>query len=420
MKNFKLCDESKCTLCKACVNICPKNAIELSLNQNGYEKLDINSDLCINCGLCSKVCALRDEVNTNSPIACFAAQATDNEKLKLSASGGVFQVLARYVLEKGGVCYGSEGKLENGKYTAAHTRIDSVDELYRILNTKYVPSNADGIYKEAKADLEDGKLVLFCSVPCQIQGFKAFLGREYENLLTADLICHGITSIDLFNNYLDELERRDNITITDFQFRDKSVSWGTNFCYSYYKNNHSSKRIKVRHLPREASSYITNFLKGNICRENCYSCSLSNGKRVGDFTLGDYWSIEAEYPEFITSTKPAISLRRGVSCILANTTKAMEYIRNISSQMILHEVTFEAIANHNSNLITSSRRGRERDKILELYREKGYCAVEERYREKVGKKKIVYNIKNVLKSRLPDRARILIYKTPFLKKFFFR
>lgn len=419
-QNFKLCAQKDCTLCRACVNICPKDAIVTSRDVYGYEKLEIDSQKCIDCGLCSKVCKQRDEVKTNTPITCFAAQATDRDKLKLSASGGVFQILARQVLENGGVCYGSEGKLEDGKYTAAHIRVDAAEDLHRILNTKYVPSDATDAYKNAKADLESGKFVLFCSTPCQIQGLKAFLGKEYENLLTADLICHGIVSINLFNDYLDELEKRDNITITDFQFRDKSVSWGTNFCYSYYKNNSKSKKVKMRHFPREASSYITNFLKGNTCRENCYSCSLSNGKRIGDFTLGDYWAIEAEYPEFIIKSKPNISLKRGVSCVLVNTQKAEDYINNISSKMILREVAFNSIAAHNANLITSSRRGTDREMLLKIYREKGYSAVEEHHQRKIGKKAIVYKVKNSLKSRLPDRVRILIFRTPFLKKFFFR
>ncbi len=419
VQNIKLCAQKDCTLCKACVNICPKDAIITSRDEYGYEKLEIDSQKCIDCGLCFKVCKQRDEVKANTPIICFAAQATDRDKLKLSASGGVFQILARQVLENGGVCYGSEGKLEDGKYTAAHIRIDATEDLHRILNSKYIPSDATDAYKNAKVDLEGGKFVLFCSTPCQIQGLKAFLGKEYENLLTADLICHGVTSTSLFNGYLDELEKKDNITITDYQFRDKSISWGTNFCYSYYKNKSKSKHIKVRHCPREASSYMIHYLRGNIFRENCYSCPLSSGKRVSDFTLGDYWAIETEHPEFVTKTKPHISLKRGVSCILVNTQKAEDYVGNISSEMVLHKVTFDSIATNNDNLVKSSARGQERERILKIYSEKGYSEIEELYRRKVGKKMIVYNVKNVLKSRLPDRLRILIYRTPFLSRLVF-
>lgn len=419
MENSKLCAQNECTLCMACVNICPKNAIVLDVDEYGYEKLNVNADLCVDCGLCTKVCSGRREVETNEPVVCFAAQATDRNKLQRSASGGAFQILANYVLEKGGVCYGAESVLSDGHYSVNHIRVDSLSDLPRILNSKYVPSNASAAYKSAKEDLEAGKFVLYCSSPCQIQGFKAFLNKDYQNLLTVDLICHGVTSTNLFNDYLDEIEKRDNITIVDYQFRDKSVSWGTNFCYSFYKNNDSSKKVKIRHCPREASSYMIHYLKGNIFRENCYSCSLSATKRVSDFTLGDYWEIETEHPEFVTKTKPAISLRRGVSCILANTIKAKSFVENISSEMIMHEVTLESVAAHNDNLLSSSKKGSGRDDFLVTYSEKGYSAIETRYRNKVGKKMLIYNIKNVLKSRLPDRIRILIYRTPFLRKIIF-
>lgn len=419
MNDSKLCATQDCTLCMACYNVCPKNAVVLTTDENGYEKLYIDSDKCINCGLCTKVCNQREKVVRKSPVSCYAAQATDKLKLRASASGGAFQMVAQYVLQNGGVCYGSEGKIQDGQYTAKHIRIDSLDDLHLILNSKYIPSIIGDTYKEAKADLEKGVTVLFCGTPCQIQGLKAYLGKDYENLLTTDLVCHGVASTQIFNDYLDETEKRDDISIVDYRFRDKSVSWGTNFCYSYYKNNDSARKIRVRHCPREASSYMINYLKGNIFRENCYQCSLSCDERVSDFTFGDYWEIETEHPEFVTKSKPSIVLRQGVSCILVNTKKAEYFLGKISSEMVLYKVTFESIASHNGNLCRSSKRGRGRDAFLQTYRESGYSAVEDTYRKKVRKKMVVYNLKNSLKSHLPDRLRILIYKTPFLRKIVF-
>ncbi len=419
MHEDMLCAQQDCTLCMACVNVCPNKAIHLSTDENSYEKLEINQDECVNCGLCSKVCKSRDMVTRNTPVSCFAAQATDKIKLRFSASGGAFQMLAQYVLKSGGVCYGSEGKLVSGQYTACHVRIDSIEDLPRILNSKYVPSLNYDTYRQAKSDLDKGRFVLFCGTPCQIQGLKAFLGKDYETLLTVDLICHGVTSAQMFNDYLDEIEKRESVTIVDYLFRDKTISWGTNFCYSYFKNNDSAKRIRVKHCPREASSYMIHYLKGDIFRENCYQCSLSCEERVSDFTLGDYWEIETEHPEFVTKSKPPIVLRQGVSCILANTQKAKDFVQNISSSLILHEVTLESIAVHNDNLIKSSKRGKGRDSLLQTYREYGYSAIEKQYRQKVAKRALIYNIKNTLKSHLPDRVRILIYKTPFLRRIVF-
>ena len=329
-------------------------------------------------------------------------------------------MLARIVLEKGGVCYGSALEKENGMFAAKHVRIDSLGELPKILNSKYIPSVTGMAFLKAKEDLVQGRLVLFSGTPCQIQGLMAFLGRDYGNLLTADLVCHGITSTNLFNDYLACLEKTEGIGITDFSFRDKSVSWGTNYCFAYYKKTDGKKREKRRHCPREASSYMHHYLRGNIFRENCYSCSRSNTERVSDFTLGDYWEIESEHPEFVTKYSPRISLRRGVSCILVNSPKAEEFVELLEDKMILHAVTLESIVAHNSNLAEPSPRGMDRDRLLQMYRECGYEPIEEEYRRLVADRMKVYYLKNTLKSRLPDWIRVLIYRSSVLRKLVFR
>lgn len=419
MNKEKLCASHDCTLCMACLNTCSHNAIYLSTDDTGYEKIVIDNTKCVDCGLCTRVCNRREEVVRNTPRVSLAAQALEKNRLKNSASGGAFQMLALSVLENGGICYGAEGLYENGCYSVQHTRIDAIEDLERILNSKYVPSLIGQSYSQAKADLESGKVVLFSGTPCQIQGLKAFLNKDYANLLTADLICHGVTSARIFMDYIHEVEKTEAITIVDYQFRDKSVSWGTNFCYSYYKNNDPRKTIKIKHCPREASSYMIHYLKGNIFRENCYNCSLSCTQRVSDFTLGDFWEIETEYSEFVTKAKPRIVLRQGVSCILANTEKAENYVQTLDSKMVMHEVTLESIVKHNGNLRAPSKRGKERDDLLKTYRECSYEAIENRYRKTILKKAPIYNLKNILKSYLPDRVRILIYKTPFLRRIVF-
>lgn len=419
MNKERLCQTNDCTLCMACVNVCPHKAIYLSTDENGYEKIVIDHKKCVDCGLCSKVCNRREEVSRNTPLISLAAQALEKDRLKNSASGGAFQMLALSVLENGGVCYGAEGLYVDGNYSVQHTRIDSKEDLERILNSKYVPSMIGYIYQRVKIDLESGRDVLFSGTPCQIQGLKAFLNKDYANLLTADLICHGVTSTKIFMDYIREVEKTEAITIVDYQFRDKSVSWGTNFCYSYYKNDDLKKRIKIKHCPREASSYMIHYLKGNIFRENCYNCSLSCIQRVSDFTLGDFWEIESEYSQFVTKSKPRIVLRQGVSCILVNTEKAKDHLQTLGSKMILHDVALESIVKHNGNLREPSKRGKDRDGLLETYRERSYEVIENQYRKTVLKKAPIYNLKNFLKSYLPDRVRILIYKTPLLRRIIF-
>lgn len=178
-----ICCEEKCTACMACANACPKNAIGIGVNKYGYEKVVINDDKCVDCGLCTKVCARRMQIERHSPIKCYAGQSRDAEKLKRSASGAAFQMLAEIVLETGGVCYGCAGEMINGEYRANHIRVTNVDELQSILNSKYILSHIGTTYQQIKKDLENGKLVLFGGTPCQALGLKSFLNHSYASLI---------------------------------------------------------------------------------------------------------------------------------------------------------------------------------------------------------------------------------------------
>ena len=410
-----ICCEEKCTVCMACANACPKSAISVDLNEYGYEKIVIDSKKCISCNLCTGICNRRSLVAKNTPVKCFASQSKDSEKVKLSASGGAFQMLAEIVLENGGVCYGCKGGFENGEYIARHTKVTKLEDLPSILNSKYILSYIGTTYRQVRDDLKSGRFVLFGGTPCQALGLKAFLNQDFENLLIVDVICHGVTSKKIFNDYLMEIERKKNITVTDYCFRDKKAGWGSNFCYSYYKN-HNKNKIKNKHFPKEGSSHEIHYLRGDISRENCFSCEMSSIKRVSDFTFGDYWAIEVEHPEFITKKKPALSIHAGINCIMVNTDKGMKYLSALQKKMVMYEVKLNSITRHNANLLGPSQRGKKREFVLEEYRLNGYRKIEKNYNDTVGKRMLLYMMKNIVKTHIPDRLRVSIYKTKFLRK----
>lgn len=406
-------------MCMACFNACPVGAIFIGYDENGYEKIEIDHEKCVQCGMCEKVCQRRSRVRRNTPISTYAAQAVDRQALGKSASGGAFQMIAQVVLDRGGVCYGCELVSDQSEFNARHIRVSAADQLPRILNSKYIPSVIGDTYRQAKRDLEAGILVLFSGTPCQIQGLHAFLNKDYDNLLTADIICHGVTSTNLFNHYIDCLEQKENIEITDYSFRDKTISWGTNYCYCYRRKKDAADRIRTRHCPREESSYMAHYLKRDIFREKCYGCDCANVNRVSDFTLGDYWSIEEEHPEFMTKSKPRIALRKGVSCILVNSDKGKSFLELLAKRMILHEVELNSVVAHNGNLREASKPGKRRQWLLSVYQTEGYMPIEEAYRKRIGSKIWVYRMKNVLKSYLPDAVRIWIYRSNALRKIVF-
>ena len=418
IRNF-ICAAEECTLCMACFNVCPKGAISVGTDEFGYEQMLVDSERCIDCGLCKTVCQRRANLERNIPIVTYAAQAKSKDALRKSASGGAFQMLAQLVLEKDGVCYGCAFSKQDGGFSARHMRVDSLELLPQILNSKYIPSLIGNAYQQVKQDLASGRLVLFSGTPCQIQGLRAYLNKDYDNLLTADLICHGITSAPLFNRYVESIEKRENKEIVDYTFRDKSVSWGTNYCYSYIRTGDPGKRVHTYHCPREESSYMMHYLRGNIFRENCYQCECANTERFSDFTLGDYWEVEREHPEYILKEKKRMVLRSGISCILANTEKGNGFAKLLEDRMILHEVELNSVVDHNSNLKAPSNRGRKRDWFLTTFREAGYGAIEDAYRQEVGSKMRQYRLKNFLKSYLPDVIRIWIYNSPILSRMVF-
>lgn len=402
------CMSDDCTLCMACLNVCPVDAIDLTKDEYGFEQLIINHDKCIGCGRCERVCRKRKNAESHHPILCYAAQYANQSELIKSASGGVFQAIATEVLKKGGICYGSRlvYDYKNG-FHAEHARIENEENLSQILNSKYIPSRIGTCYKKAKEDLEAGRTVLFSGTPCQIQGLYAYLNyAEYEGLITLDIICHGVPSTELFNGYIKAVEKLDDVQIIGYNFRDKSISWGTNYSYDYLKRG----KERTVHHPRELSSFMAHYLRGELFRENCYRCERANTFRVSDFTCGDYWDIEKEHPEFITARTPHMMLKCGVSCLLVNSEKGQKVLETISASFIMHKVELRSITDHQKCLRQSTSKGKDREKLLELYKKEGYEPIELAYRTKIKNKKRLYLLKNRVKKYMPDVIRIRLYQ----------
>lgn len=214
----------KCTACGACIQICPKNCIKLKGNGNGFLYPSINISECIGCGLCNKVCSVGKHSNeTDRTPMSYACASADDRMLSQATSGGIFGAIAICVLENGGVVYGCA-------YTehlqATHVRADNKESLYALYGSKYVQSNTQNTYKECEEDLKAGRQVLYSGTPCQIAGLKNYLQKDYTNLITVDLVCHGVASQAYFDKYIGLLEREEGAVCTDYNFRSKrNAGW---------------------------------------------------------------------------------------------------------------------------------------------------------------------------------------------------
>lgn len=387
--------KDQCCGCGACLNICPKHAISMEEDECGFIYPRIDEELCVRCGLCKKVCAFQNREETNSPLQCRAAVNKDAETLRNSSSGGVFHALAMETLSNGGAVYGASF---TDAWSVCHMSGESPEEIRRFQGSKYSHSDTGRTFSQAKVMLEQGRSVLFSGTPCQIAGLKAFLGRDYENLLTVDIVCHGVPSSSMLQAYMEHLEAKWGARIRSFTFRDKTLGWGINGS-AVCEGLPDKKKIW-----QSDSAYLFYFTRGWIYRENCYACKYACSHRPGDLTIGDFWGIEKQHPEYLGGKGWDES--KGISFVFASTEKGAKALKSLESRMDMKPAEFEEIAAGNGQLRHPSEPG-PREEILAVYKEGGWEALEKRFYSKVGvrrhssfvKSLIPSGVKRMLKSR---------------------
>lgn len=380
--------EEQCCGCEACMNICPKNAISMQPGTLGTLLPVIDSSLCVECGLCRRVCQYQTKPILHSAAKVYVAANTDESALKKSASGGVFFAIAESFVANGGVVYGCTMECQNDKLSTFHTRVSTKDGLKRLQGSKYVQSEIKETYKSVKSDLDKGIVVLFSGTPCQIGGLKSFLmHREYDNLYTMDLICHGVPSNQFFQAYIEFREKKMKCKIRKYSFRDKSIGWGLVAKMVFQTDNGKRKTMII---PDKLSSYYNLFLRGLIYRNSCYQCMYAQDKRVSDITIGDYWGIEAMHPELLKENGGSISVKKGVSCILVNSEKGEGLINDYGKKLLVYSSDFEKVSRKNKQLNAPMPLNKElREKIIHDY-SSGYGTIERNYFKKMGFKMYIY------------------------------
>lgn len=316
MENAKtincIVNSRKCTGCMACYNMCPNNAISIEEKEDGFLYPQIQQEKCINCGICIKTCPIVKKREHIRNSFCYAAQANDAVR-QHSSSGGMFQIMAQYIIHQGGVVCGAgfvDGKVR-------HIIIDAEEELKTLRKSKYIQSDCSNIYKELKAFIESNRYVLFTGTPCQCAAVKNIYSKN-DNLIVIDILCMGVPSQKLFDRYL--YEEMQNDIITHIDFRDKSkYGWSPNLVLALQRNG------KEELIDSAESSYYSAFLDAYSIRESCTECAFAGKERVGDITIGDFWGIEG----FDIN----ISDAKGTSLVLVNTVKGESLWNLIKEQM---------------------------------------------------------------------------------------
>ena len=340
---INILDKKDCCGCASCVQVCPKQCISMNEDCEGFLYPKVDSAVCVDCGLCEKVCPVINQGYTIVPLATYAAKNKDEKIRYKSSSGGVFTLIAEQILADGGVVFGARF---NENWVVIHDYAETGEGLEAFRGSKYVQSVIGDNYKYAKQFLLEGRKVLFSGTPCQIAGLKKFLRKEYENLLTVEVVCHGVPSPKVWRDYL-QYKRAQHVVgkntvsssidelpvITGISFRDKISGWkkfGFKICYAALKaaENSVSKSTNIDNCeitPFNEDVFMRGFLKNLYLRPSCYHCVGRQGKSGADIVIADYWGIQRIHSELDDD--------KGVNLVLINTQKGQTYFDAIAATL---------------------------------------------------------------------------------------
>lgn len=384
MINIK--DKSKCCGCSACVNKCPKNAIRMVEDEYGFKYPQVDLEKCIDCGLCEKVCPYNNEYdkkNVFEKSIAYGGWNKDENIRTISTSGGVFTSIAKYIIEKDGVVCGA---IYDNDLNVVHDMVDNLDNLKKMNGSKYVQSDMKDNFRKIKKKLDNGVYVLFSGTPCQVSGLNSFLGKEYENLYTCDIVCHGVPSPKVFKKYKKELEKENNSKLVDIKFRDKVSGWQG---YSFSTKFESKKTFNIN---AQKTSYMKAFLSDIDLRDSCPTCKFAKLPRFADFTLGDFWGVDECYPDLNLDNK-------GTSLVLVHTEKGNELLQKLTD-VYLQKCDLEKAIKGNPSILKHLPANKNREKFFNELESNDLDTIVNKYTKVSFMKKVIRKSKKIAKKIL--------------------
>lgn len=332
--------KSECTGCHACANSCPVNAISMKADEEGFLYPKVDRQKCIRCGRCTKVCHIgKEKLPAHGNCTAYAAFYKDQNVREKSSSGGMFSALAQKILSDGGVVAGAAMTAE-GK-GVEHRIVVNEGEMDLLRGSKYVQSRIGAVYSRIEERLKQGGIVYFSGTPCQIDGLYRYLGKDYDQLYTQDLICHGVPSPLVWHKYAEELEQSEKAKIQQVSFRNKKYGW-KNFSMQVRFANGKEQCKDLR-----TDSYLKGFLSDTFLRPSCHQCKYKEKHRSADITLADLWGAAEICPEMDDD--------RGLSLIIVHSEKGKALIEAIREETVLVPVDMDTVLRYNSAAIRSSK-----------------------------------------------------------------
>lgn len=347
-----LAEKMKCTGCTSCMNTCPQKAITMCEDEEGFLYPIVNKELCVACGLCSKVCPVLSPAEIAPNLCCYAAKNRDLSQRADSTSGGVFAALAKKVVADGGIVCGAAF---NSQWNVVHTFASNETELSPLLGSKYVQSKLDDCFAIVKLFLDSGKQVLFSGTPCQVAGLNHFLQHFYSSLITVEVFCHGVPSPMVWQRYI--LEKCANNEVHHVIFRNKKVSWA-NFSVAAFLHDGTA----IFDEPYVQNIYYKGFLTNLYLRPSCTRCVAKPFKSGSDLSIGDFWGIQNYFPDFNDD--------KGVSAVIIHSEKGLSLFNQLSFDKV--ETSYHAILQGNSSLEKSVTSSPHRTLFFQLLNQNAY------------------------------------------------
>ncbi len=351
-------DKSKCCGCAACVVACPVKCISFNEDEQGFLYPNVDLTTCINCHLCEKVCPFLNDSPAKKPVKVYSAKNQDQQVRFSSSSGGIFTAIAEYIITNEGVVFGARF---NDNWEIIHGYTETKEGINEFRRSKYSQSIIGNTFKEAQELLKDGRLVLFTGTPCQIEGLKRFLRKDYDNLYTLEVVCHAVPSPKIWRDYLVDITKRNEITldkISFINFRDKRYGWK-----DFSMLIQAGDKVLVNDKC-SLNLYLKGFINNLFIRPSCFNCPSKGGRSGGDFSLADFWAIN----QFL----PKCNDNKGTTLLYVNSDKGLKLLDNLE----IEKKNLDCSQNLNIAYSHSTREKYPIDKFWRLYSDRGLEAIE--------------------------------------------
>lgn len=345
---IELTDKSKCSGCHACAEICPQNCIEMKFDSEGFLYPEISKNSCVNCGLCDNVCQTINPLKSENSMTAYVAYSKNEDIQLASSSGGIFTLLAYAILEEGGVVFGAA--FDESK-KVRHIYIENKKDITLLQGSKYLQSIIGNSYRKVEEFLKNGRKVLFTGTPCQIDGLKQYLRKNYPNLYTQDIVCHGVPSPMVWIKYVKYCEKKLKSKIKKVDFRNKRFGWKMYSVQIIAENRNEYSKKYNKDL------YMMSFLKNLCLRPSCYSCNSKTLNRNSDITLADFWGVENVDSEMFNN--------KGTSLVLINSKKGKWLLDCIEGKLVIRAVNVNEALRYNSAVYKSAEKPNNRTRFFD-------------------------------------------------------